>query len=123
MEYLSALTIGIVSIVVFLVLLVLSRNYLISFFAFAALALCLLQGSGAEGLAALFSEGIYGQILDPAKAAMVAFIALYCGYVGSMEYGGAIKGFTRYFADRGQKTKGSVQLRAWFTSVGAFFLI
>ena len=121
MSSVSELFIGSVSIAVFLVLLLLSRNYVFSFFITAAVCLCFLTGSAADGLICVFGDELYGQITDPAKAAMVAFIALYCGYVGTMEYGGAIKGFTRYFAERGKKTEGSVQRRAWFTSVGAFF--
>ena len=117
----SELIIGAVSIAVFVLLIVLSRNYVFSFFAVAVVAWSMLDGSITEGMISVFGEGIYAQITDPSKAAMVAFIALYCGYVGTMEYGGSIKGFTKYFADRCKKTKKSVQLRAWFTSVGAFF--
>lgn len=69
----------------------------------------------------VFSQALYGQLLDPAKAAMLGFIALYCGYVGSMEYGGAIKGFTRFIAEMGSKRPAAVQWKAWIASVGAFF--
>lgn len=80
-----------------------------------------MDGSLTGGLVKFFADGLYGQITDPTKAAMIVFITLYCGYVGSMEYGGPIKGFTRLMADKGKKTVISVQLRAWAASVGAFF--
>lgn len=117
----DALVTGIIMIVILIVMLFISKNYILSFFISVFTALCLLEGGFAEGFTQFFAEGVYGQILDPAKASMVAFIALYCGYVGSMEYGGPIKGFTRFFAEHGCLNKQSVQLRAWVSSVGAFF--
>lgn len=117
----TAIGIGVLSVAIFLILLILSRNYLLSFFGFLITALCFLEGSIESGCIRLFTDGIYGQLLNPEKASMIAFIALYCGYVGTMEYGGAIKGFTRYMTERGRKTKISVQQRAWIASVAAFF--
>lgn len=94
---------GILSLVVLLLLLYFSRNYLLSFFAFLVIVLSISAGSLPDGVEVFFSHELYGQMLDPAKAAMLGFIALYCGYVGSMEYGGPIKGFTRFVAERGME--------------------
>ncbi|MCI8608701.1 MAG: hypothetical protein HFE73_03560 [Firmicutes bacterium] len=117
----SEIWIGVVALILLGICLGLSRNYLISFFAFCLAVLSLLGGSFMGGFEQIFTDGIYGLIQTPDRAAMVAFIPLYCGYVGSMEYGGPIKGFTAYMADHGKKTAASVQFRSWLASVGAFF--
>lgn len=117
----SETLIGIIAVFTFILVLLLSRNYLLSIFIFAAVGLCLHTHSFVNGMLALFETDIYAQMLDPAKAAVIGFIALYCGYVGSMEYGGPIKGFTKFIADHGKANRLSVQVSAWFASVGAFF--
>ena len=73
---LTAISIGVISAAIFLILLIFSRNYLLSFFGFLITALCFLEGSVEAGCIALFTEGFYGQLLHPEKAAMLAFIAL-----------------------------------------------
>lgn len=112
---------AIIPALLFLVLLRQSRNYLLSFFAFTAACAFVLCGySPGDGAVSVFADYLYAQITDPVKAAMVVFIALYCGYVGTMEFGGPIKGFTRFFEKRANGKTGT-QLMAWFSSVGAFF--
>lgn len=113
---------GIVLAAVFLATLWVSRSYLLAFFLFGMSGAVLLNGGLFAGLKGFFSQHLFAQLTDPVKAAMVVFIAFYCGYVGFMEYGGPIKGYTRWCLGRAEKGGGGkAQLWAWFASVSVFF--
>ena len=110
-----------VLILVFLAALWLSRNYLLSFFLFGLAGITALFGTDFfQSICRFFDSYIFEQMADPVKVSLVILIPFYCGYVGLMEYGGPIKGFTRWFA-RWADTPLKTQAAAYLSSVAVFF--
>lgn len=115
------LLIPLIPLAVALVLLFISRNYIISVFvAVFSGVLILNNGNLIQSAISVVRDYLYLPLTDPYKASAITFIIFYCGYVGTIENTGSITGLSKFLLKRA-KNKRQLQLYAFLSGALVFF--